>query len=262
MKHLLIHDTLEAFLKTDTDNYFFGLTTNANINKNVSQEMIRAGIGNKVVAIVSMDNEMNFDITTGLHYNKVYEIQTGEKFASSTDIKIQNVSVDEQGNVTATQQTVSGDIIDFKADSYPKMHHVQLKGLIYDPDTNEEYGNIYYIFKKGLPDGALSEVFSAANKTTDVAFTATVDEDGNYCQVAIVPFETSKPKQGSIIIYYKDEDEAILGFDVIHRDYGTHTVTAKAIPGYKVTGTGSTTVTLSASNKIDVVEFTYEEDSD
>ncbi len=261
MKHLLIHDTLEAFLKTDTDNYFFGLTTNANINKNVSQEMIRAGIGNKVVAIVSTDNEMNFDITTGLHYNKVYEIQTGEKFASSTDIKIQNVSVDEQGNVTATQQTVSGDIIDFKADSYPKMHHVQLKGLIYDPDTNEEYGNIYYIFKKGLPDGALAEVFSAANKTTDVAFTATVDDDGNYCQVAVVPFEGSKPKQGSIVIYYKD-GQTILGFDVVHRDYGTHAVTAKTIPGYKISGDTTKSVTLSALNKIDVVEFEYDEDTD
>ena len=37
MKSYLIHDTLEAFLKAGDDLYFFGMTTNGNINKSVNQ---------------------------------------------------------------------------------------------------------------------------------------------------------------------------------------------------------------------------------
>ena len=104
MKSYLIHDTLEAFLKTDDDLYFFGMTTNGNINKAVNQEKIRAGIGNKIAAILSTDNEMDFSITTGLHYHEVYEIQSGQKFESSEDITISDVEVDTDGTITVTEK--------------------------------------------------------------------------------------------------------------------------------------------------------------
>lgn len=187
MKAYLVHDVLEAFLRVDDDLYFFGLTTGANINKSVDQELIRAGIGNKVVAVVSTNNAMDFTITTGLHYHEVYEIQSGQKFQNSSEISISDVTVGEDGTITETPKTVTGDVLDFKADSFPKAHHVQLRTIVYDPDTNEVVGDLFYIFKKGLPSGALAEAFQAGNKTSEIAFTALVDEDGNYGQCIFVP---------------------------------------------------------------------------
>ena len=188
MKSYLIHDTLEAFLKTDDDDlYFFGMTTNGNINKAVNQEKIRAGIGNKVAAILSTDNEMDFSITTGLHYREVYEIQSGQKFESSEDIAVNDIEVDEDGTITATKKTVSGDVLDFKVDSFPKNHYVQLRTIVYDPDTNEVVADMYFIFEKALPSGALAEAFSSANKTSEIAFSAMADADGNYGKCIIVP---------------------------------------------------------------------------
>lgn len=188
MKHYLIHDTLEAFLKAGDDLYFFGMTTNGNINKAVNQEQIRAGIGNNVVAVMSTDNEVDFSITTGLHYHEVYEIQTGQKFVESAAVPIQDVSIDATtGVVTATEKTVTADVLDIKADSFPANHSVQLRSIVYDPDTNKVVADIYFTFDRSLPDGALSEAFESGNKTSEISFMAQVDADGNYGKVIVVP---------------------------------------------------------------------------
>lgn len=187
MKHYLIHDVLEAFLKSGEELYFFGMTTGANINKSVNQEKIYAGIGSKIAAVVQTQNEMDFTITTGLHYNEIYEIQSGQKFTATSTAKVNTVTIGVDGTVTATESTVTGDVLDFKADSFPKAHHVELRTIVYDPDTNEVVGDLYFIFKKGLPSGALAEAFQAGNKTSEIAFTALVDEDGNYGQCIFVP---------------------------------------------------------------------------
>lgn len=194
MKAYLIHDVCEAYLKVDTDLYFFGMTTGANINKSVNQEKIFAGIGNKAVAVVQTQNEMDFTITTGLHYHEVYEIQSGQKFRTVTEIdedatNIDVITIDEDGTITATPTPIAGEVLDFKADSFPVNHHVQLRTIVYDPDTNKVVADMYFIFKKALPSGALAEAFQAGNKTTEIAFSALVDEDGNYGQVIIVPRE-------------------------------------------------------------------------
>ena len=193
MKSYLIHDTLEAFLKAGDDLYFFGMTTNGNVNKAVNQEQIRAGIGNNVVAIMSTENEMDFSITVGLHYHEIYEIQSGQKFEESSTITIQDIEVGQDGTVTATESTVTGDVLGFKADSFPKNHFVQLKTIVYDPDTNEVVADLYFIFDKALPDGALSEAFEASNKTSEINFMAQVDGDGNYSKVIVVPREQPTP---------------------------------------------------------------------
>lgn len=188
MKHYLIHDTLEAFLKAGDDLYFFGMTTNGNINKAVNQEQIRAGIGNNVVAVMSTDNEVDFSITTGLHYHEVYEIQTGQKFVESADVEVQDVSIDATtGVVTATEKTVTADVLDIKADSFPANHSVQLRSIVYDPDTNKVVADIFFTFDRSLPDGALSEAFESGNKTSEISFMAQVDADGNYGKVIVVP---------------------------------------------------------------------------
>ena len=187
MKTYRIQDTLEAFLKSGDDLYFFGLTTNGNINKAVSQEQVRAGIGNNVVSVVSTDNEVDFSITTGLHYHEVYEIQTVETFEESPEVTIHDVEVDANGVVTATEKTVTADVLTIKGDSYPKNHIVQLKTIVYDPDTNEVVADLIFQFDKSLPDGALSESFEASNKTSEISFMAQVDADGSYGRVIVVP---------------------------------------------------------------------------
>lgn len=192
MKAYLIHDVCEAYLKVDSDLYFFGVTTNVNVNKSVNQEKIYAGIGNKMVAVVQTQNEMDFTITTGLHYNEVYEIQSGQKFREVTEadnILIDTIEVGADGTITATPTQITGEVLDFKADSFPVNHHVQLRTIVYDPDTNKVVADLYFLFKKALPSGALAEAFQAGNKTTEIAFSALVDEDGNYGQVIIVPRE-------------------------------------------------------------------------
>lgn len=187
MKHYLIHDTLEAFVKSGDDLYFFGMTTNGNINKAVNQEQIRAGIGNNVVAVMSTDNEVDFSITTGLHYHEVYEIQTGQKFEESADVVVQDVEIDDQGVVTATEKTVTADVLDIKSDSFPRNHTVQLRSIVYDPDTNQVVADIFFTFDRALPDGALAETFEAGNKTSEISFMAQVDADGNYGKIIVVP---------------------------------------------------------------------------
>lgn len=192
MKPYLIHDVCEAYLKVDNNLYFLGMTTGANINKSVNQEKIYAGIGDKTVAVVQTRNEMDFTITTGLHYHEIYEIQSGQKFrtvSEADDVTIDVIEVGADGTITATPTKIAGEVLDFKADSFPVNHHVQLRTIVYDPDTNKVVADLYFLFKKALPSGALAEAFQAGNKTSEISFTALVDEDGNYGQVIVVPRE-------------------------------------------------------------------------
>ena len=190
MKKYVIHDTLEAYIKDGDNERFFGLTTAGNISKSVSQEELKAGIHNKTFYVLSVDEGMKFSVTLGLHYQDVYEIQTGQKFEAKTDIKIHKIVEASDGTITATEETAqAGEILDFKAGSFPKMAHVQLKTIAYDVETAEIAADIYYIFPKSQADGNLNEEFGAgANKTTEINFTALVAPGSeSYGQMIIIP---------------------------------------------------------------------------
>lgn len=189
-KRYIIHDTLEAFLQ-DLDsnkNYFFGLTTTANVNKSVTQEPIRAGLHNKIVGMIQSDDGITFGVTVGMHYDDVYEIQLGNTFAEGM-ATIQKVTESADGTFTVTEEEVNGNILDLDADKLPKNYKVQLHGIAYDPETNVIVADIYWIFNKALPNGNLEETFEAGtNKTTEITFTAQVPTgSSSYGQYVVVP---------------------------------------------------------------------------
>ena len=187
-RKFVIHDTLEAFVKEGDSEKFFGLTTAGNITKSVSQEELKAGIHNKTFYVLSVDEGIKFSVSLGLHYQDVYEIQTGQKFEEKADVKIHKIVEAEDGTITATEDTAqAGQILDFKAGSFPKISHVQLRTIAYDVETAEIAADIYYIFPKSQSDGNLYEEFWAgAKKTTEINFTALVSGD-SYGQMIIIP---------------------------------------------------------------------------
>lgn len=194
MKKYVIHDTLEAFAKEGSSDYFFGLTTAANINKTITQEILRAGIGNKAFYVMNMDGDFTFNITTGLHYQEVYEMQTGQKFEPSSAITVHKIAEALDGTITVTEEaTLVGEVLEFEAGGFPKAMNVQLRTIAYNVDTQEKVADIYYVFPKAVPDGNINEAFGAgANKTTEIAFTALVPTGKtSYGQMIIVPVVTT-----------------------------------------------------------------------
>ena len=196
MKKYVIHDVLEAYAKEGDSDYFFGLTTAANINKTITQEILRAGIGNKAFYVINMDGDFTFDITAGLHYQEVYEMQTGQKFEASSEITYHKIEEGVNGEVTVAEETTAaGEVLEFEAGSFPKSMHVQLRTIAYDVDTQEKAADILYVFPKAVPDGNINEAFGAgANKTTDITFTALVPTGKtSYGQMIIIPVTPVTP---------------------------------------------------------------------
>ena len=190
MKKYVIHDTLEAYIKEGTNERFFGLTTGANISKSITQEELKAGIHNKTFYVLSVDDGMKFSVTTGLHYQDVYEIQTGQKFEAKSDIITHKIVEASDGTITATEETAqAGEILEFVAGSFPKNAHVQLRTIAYDVATSKVAADVYYIFPQAMADGNLNEDFGAgANKTQEINFTAMVPVGKeSYGQMIIIP---------------------------------------------------------------------------
>lgn len=198
MKKYIIQDVLEAYIKEDTkedtNEYFFGLATSANINRAISQEQLKAGIGNKTFYVMSVDDGITFSVTSGLHYADVYEIQTGQKFEAKTDLTWNSVVEASDGTLTVTEETAqAGDVLDFKANAFPKISEVQLRTIAYDVETGDVAADVIYVFPRALADGNLNEEFGAgANKTQELNFTALVDtKTDSYGKMMIIPRVTT-----------------------------------------------------------------------
>lgn len=112
MNNVIIHDTLEAFIKDDANNkvYFLGLTTSGSIAQTVDQEPIRAGIGGKVVSVIQSNKNIEFTITTGVHYDDVYEIQSNSLFTNEV-VTIQKA---ESAKLVGGKLTINGTPVDGK----------------------------------------------------------------------------------------------------------------------------------------------------
>lgn len=192
-KRYIVHDTMEAFLRDlDTDEvFFFGWTTDANVTRSISQEEIKAGIYNKTVAVLQTDDGMEFSITTGVHYEDVMQIQLGSDFKPLTEVTVQEIEEEKDGTFKATEKKVTGDVMDLAAKALPKSYEVQLRSIAYDPDTNAEVADIYWLFHNAQPDGNLNESFSAgSNKTQEITFQAkTPQGEDTYGKYVVVPRE-------------------------------------------------------------------------
>lgn len=189
MKNYIVKDTLEAYLKIGEESYFYGLTTEGSITRNMTQETIKAGIGSKVVGVINDEDGFDISVTTGLYYEDTIAIQMGESLKPVTDIEIQNIEETEDGLVTATSTKVKGDAIEFISGSIPKNAQLQLKTVAYDPDTNDIVADIFYIFDKVSPSGEFTHSFGmGTNNVQEISFKALVPKGKkSYGRYAIVP---------------------------------------------------------------------------
>lgn len=188
-KTYLVKDALEVFFESiNGKNYFLGLTTESSIARNMEQEIIKAGIGSKTVGVLSSDDGWEVGVTTGLYYEDIAELQLGNEFEQVTDIEIMDVIEGEDGEITATQETVSGNVIELEADAFPKAGKLQLHTIAHDEDNNV-VADIYYIFYKAMPDGNFEQTFGMGeNNIQEVNFTPiTPKGKKSYGRYIIVP---------------------------------------------------------------------------
>lgn len=196
MKQYLVQDVLEAYIEsTNGKNYFYGLTTEASITRNMTQELIKAGIGSKVVGTLNQSDGYTVAITTGLYYEDTVELQIGEEFKAVTDVEIQKVAEAEDGTITATPETVAGNAIELESTAIPKNAKLQLRTIAYDPETQEVVAEIFWIFDKVSPAGEFTQTFGMGqNNVQEVTFNALVPKGKtSYGRYVIVP-KDSEPE--------------------------------------------------------------------
>ncbi len=187
-------DVLEAYFSTGstTDNnlkhYFIGLTTDTSITRDVDQEKIKAGIGSKVVGILNNDNGYTVNVTTGLYYKDIVELQLGSEFETITTQTIYEIEEDEDGEITITSKVPEGDAIELEAGAFGKSGILQLHTIIHS-DENEVVGDLYIILDKAVPDSNFNQTFGlGTNNTQEVVFTGLVPKgQTSYGRYLIVP---------------------------------------------------------------------------
>jgi hypothetical protein len=90
--NVVIQDVLECYLKDLADPtkvYFIGLTTRNDITQQVAQELLRGGIGNGVVGVLQSNKEISFTVTTLLHNDDIFAIQSGATFSANQTVTVQ-----------------------------------------------------------------------------------------------------------------------------------------------------------------------------
>lgn len=185
-------DVLEAyFSSTNGKDYFIGLTTESSLARAVTNEVIKAGIDSKVVGILQSDDGFTAEITTGLFYEDIAELQLGSEFKPVTDVEIQEITEDEDGTVTATPKTVAGNAIELEAGAFGKAGKLQLHTIIHNED-NEVVADLYIILDKASPDSNFTQSFGmGSNNTQNVVFTGLVPKGktsyGRYLMVPRTP---------------------------------------------------------------------------
>lgn len=80
---MLIHDVCEV-IAIDEENdktYFFGLTATNGVNQTIDTTPINGGIGNKRIASINSNKNISIDVTTAIHDDNIYAIQSGGLFS-------------------------------------------------------------------------------------------------------------------------------------------------------------------------------------
>ncbi len=82
MNNIVVHDACEVLIVDEKNDktYFLGITSTNNVNQTVESTPIRGGIGNKRVTTINNSKDINFEITTTLHNDDVYALQSGGLF--------------------------------------------------------------------------------------------------------------------------------------------------------------------------------------
>lgn len=187
----LLRDTVEVYLKDNSDNeYFFGLTTAGTVTKNANKTLIKAGIGGKVVATLSTEDGYEISVESGLFINEITGIQLGQ-VALPENVTLMETGLDEQGMTTAVEKTAKGYAIDLGYGQFPKTMAMQLRTIAYDRNTNEKIADVYWIFDKVQPDANFSQAFNMdTNNVQSVVFNAiATDGSTSYGKYVVVPVD-------------------------------------------------------------------------
>lgn len=111
MNNIVVSSTAEVFTINNTTNkvFFCGLTTKADVTQKVKQDEIRGAFGNAVLAVIQSEKTVEFDVTTALHNDDIFAIQSGTDFASTTFTiqKAENLTMTVASGTTGTI-TVTG----------------------------------------------------------------------------------------------------------------------------------------------------------
>ena len=189
MNNYLLRDVAEVYLKSiDGDEYFLGLTTNTSVAKQATKTLIKAGIGARVVATMSVEEGYEISVETGLYSNELLQIQLGDTFTVK-EFSVVDAGVDETGKTTAIEKTVKGQVIELAYGQFPTNMEMQLRTVAYDRKTNVIVADVYWIFDKVQPDANFSQAFNMdVNNIQTVVFNA-IAEDGStaYGKYAVVP---------------------------------------------------------------------------
>ena len=189
MNNYLLRDVAEVYLKSiDGDEYFLGLTTNTSVAKQATKTLIKAGIGARVVATMSVEEGYEISVETGLYSNELLQIQLGDTFTAK-EFSVVDAGVDETGKTTAIEKTVKGQVIELAYGQFPTNMEMQLRTVAYDRKTNVIVADVYWIFDKVQPDANFSQAFNMdVNNIQTVVFNA-ISEDGStaYGKYAVVP---------------------------------------------------------------------------
>ena len=189
MNNYLLRDVAEVYLKSvDGDEYFLGLTTNTSVAKQATKTLIKAGIGARVVATMSVEEGYEISVETGLYSNELLQIQLGDTFTVK-EFSVVDAGVDETGKTTAIEKTVKGQVIELAYGQFPTNMEMQLRTVAYDRKTNVIVADVYWIFDKVQPDANFSQAFNMdVNNIQTVVFNA-ISEDGStaYGKYAVVP---------------------------------------------------------------------------
>lgn len=116
MNNVMIQDVCEVFI-ADLDQagkqYFFGLTTKNSVTQKIKSENLKGGIGNGIVGVVNSDKEIAVKVSTLLHNDSIFEIQSGAEFENGTMTIHQNevLTCTLAGTLTLTGTPLGSSVV-------------------------------------------------------------------------------------------------------------------------------------------------------
>ncbi len=256
----LLKSAIEVFAKDEKGKYYYlGLTNDGAVRRSVNQELIRSGLDGRVVGTLSTDENWEIEVTTGLHYKNLMEIQLGADFADYTGT-IQEVSEDSSGEIVTSSKAVSGTAIDVEPNSFGKvLEDMQLHTLAYDPVTEKPVADVYWIFSSVIPDSNFEQVLGlGANNVQSTKFTPRIPSgETDYGKYIIIPREDAASGYGTIVVHGVKSTGDTLYVDVLTKRLGEYTIEPKTVTNYTSIDPAYQEVELTTKGETKMVVFTY-----
>lgn len=141
--------------------------------------------------LATSDAEADID---GTPLNDIVKVQDSQgnlypaTFATGTVTVTGGADLAGKKGIVSYQTAVTGNVLEFKTDSYPKVHGITLQTIAYDVDTNEVVADLYFNFERVLGDGSLSLALSGATNSVAEITARVLPTNGNlFGKYIVVP---------------------------------------------------------------------------